>query len=94
VDAQLTGSFVVAVAALPYVVEILMQVPLLTRVMSALPSEVRADGQEEQGAPHEDAELTSRSSGDPFRPLREPPIPLPMKCVVLRAAGAGNKLEA
>ena len=43
VDVQLTGSLVVALAALPYVVEILMQVPLLTRVMSALPSEVRAE---------------------------------------------------
>jgi hypothetical protein len=42
-DIQLTGFLVVAIAALPYVVEILSQVPLLTRVMSALPAEVRAE---------------------------------------------------
>lgn len=43
VDVQLTGFLVLAVAALPYVVEILGQLPLLTRVMSALPAEVRAE---------------------------------------------------
>jgi cation transport regulator ChaB len=42
-DVQLGGFLVVAVAALPYVIEILGQVPLLTRVMSALPAEVRAE---------------------------------------------------
>ena len=42
-DVQLTGFLVVTVAALPYVVEILGQLPLLTRVMSALPAEVRAE---------------------------------------------------
>jgi GrpB-like predicted nucleotidyltransferase (UPF0157 family) len=43
VDAQLAGFLVVAVAAIPYVVEILGQVPLLTRVMAALPAERRAE---------------------------------------------------
>jgi hypothetical protein len=43
VDVQLTGFLVVAVAALPYVVEILGQLPLLIRVMSALPAEIRAE---------------------------------------------------
>lgn len=42
VDVQFAGFLAVAVAALPYVVEILSQVPLLTRVMAALPAEVRA----------------------------------------------------
>jgi hypothetical protein len=42
-DVQLTGFLVVAVAALPYVLEILRQVPLLTRVMRVLPAEVRAE---------------------------------------------------
>src|SRR5580698_9083050 len=42
VDFHLTGTLIVAVAAAPYVVEILRQVPLLTRMMSILPAEVRA----------------------------------------------------
>jgi cation transport regulator ChaB len=42
-DVQLGGFLVVAAAAVPYVTEILGQVPLLTRVMSALPAEVRAE---------------------------------------------------
>ena len=41
-DVQLAGFLVVTAAALPYCVEILGQVPLLTRVMSALPADVRA----------------------------------------------------
>lgn len=43
VDVQLAGLLVVIVAALPYGIEILSQVPLLTRVMSALPADVRAE---------------------------------------------------
>ena len=42
VEFQLTGSVIAAVVATPYIVEILRQVPLLARVMSALPAEVRA----------------------------------------------------
>ncbi|HEX3696338.1 MAG TPA: hypothetical protein VH374_13230 [Polyangia bacterium] len=42
-DVQLTGFLVVTIAALPYVVEILTQLPLLNRVVSALPAEVRAE---------------------------------------------------
>jgi hypothetical protein len=42
VDSQLTQSLVAAVAAVPYVVEVLAQVPLLTQVMKALPPDVRA----------------------------------------------------
>jgi hypothetical protein len=42
-DVQLWGLLAVAVAAMPYVIEILGQLPLLTRVMSALPAEVRAE---------------------------------------------------
>jgi hypothetical protein len=41
-DSQLTGSVIAIAAALPYVIEVLSQVPLLTRVMEALPDEVRA----------------------------------------------------
>jgi len=52
VDVQLTGSLVVGVAALPYVVEILRQVPLLTRVMSALPADVRAELPPHPRRPH------------------------------------------
>ena len=40
-DFQLTGSLIAAVASVPYVVEILSQVPLLARVMSILPTDVR-----------------------------------------------------
>ena len=42
VDFDLTGTLIVAAAAAPYVVEILRQVPLLTRMMSSLSAEVRA----------------------------------------------------
>jgi hypothetical protein len=42
VDLELIGTLVLAATALPYVVEILRQLPLLTRVMAALPPEVRA----------------------------------------------------
>ncbi len=42
-DFQLTGWLVAAGAAVPYVIEVLAQVPLLTRVMKALPPEVRAE---------------------------------------------------
>jgi hypothetical protein len=52
VDIQLTGFVVVSVAALPYVVEILSQVPLLTRVMSAMPSDVRAELPPHPRRPH------------------------------------------
>lgn len=41
-DAQLRGSLVLAAVAVPYVVEILSQVPLQARVIAALPPEVRA----------------------------------------------------
>lgn len=41
-DAQLLGSLIAVMAALPYVIEVLSQVPLLARVMEALPEEVRA----------------------------------------------------
>ena len=41
-DAQLRGLLIASAVATPYVAEILRQVPLLTRVMSALPAEVRA----------------------------------------------------
>lgn len=40
-DFQLTGLLIAAGVATPYVIEILLQVPLLTRMMSALPAEVR-----------------------------------------------------
>jgi hypothetical protein len=39
---MLRGSLVLAAAALPYVVEVLRQVPLQTRVMAAMPPETRA----------------------------------------------------
>jgi hypothetical protein len=42
VDFQLTGLLITAGVATPYVIEILRQVPLLARMMSALPVEVRA----------------------------------------------------
>jgi hypothetical protein len=42
VDAQLRGSLVLAATAVPYVVEILSQVPLQARVIAALPPAVRA----------------------------------------------------
>ena len=41
-DLQLTGLLITAAVATPYVVEILRQVPLLARMMSVLPAEVRA----------------------------------------------------
>jgi hypothetical protein len=42
VDFQLAGLLIVAAAAAPYVIEILRQVPLLTRIIEALPPEERA----------------------------------------------------
>jgi hypothetical protein len=42
VDFQLSGTLLVAVVALPYLVEILLQLPLLARFMSILPRETRA----------------------------------------------------
>jgi hypothetical protein len=39
---QLTGALVLAAAATPYVVEVLRQVPLQTRVIAALPAATRA----------------------------------------------------
>jgi hypothetical protein len=42
VDAQLRGTLIVGAAALPYLWEIVAQLPLLTRVMAALPAEKRA----------------------------------------------------
>jgi hypothetical protein len=39
---NLVASLVVTAAAIPYVVEVLLQLPLLTRVMRALPDDVRA----------------------------------------------------
>jgi hypothetical protein len=42
-DFQLTGWLVAGAAAVPYTVEVLAQVPLLTRVMRALPPDVRAE---------------------------------------------------
>lgn len=41
-DLQLAGSLILAAAALPYIVEVLRQVPLQVRVMAALPAGVRA----------------------------------------------------
>ena len=41
-DSHLKASLVVTAAAIPYVVEVLSQLPLLTRVMRALPDDVRA----------------------------------------------------
>lgn len=41
-DSQLRGSLVLAAAAVPYVVEILSQVPLQARVIAALPPATRA----------------------------------------------------
>lgn len=39
---QVVASVIALVAALPYVIEVLSQVPLLTRFVEALPEEVRA----------------------------------------------------
>jgi len=41
-DAQVRWTLLACGVAIPYVVEILLQVPLLTRVMTALPADVRA----------------------------------------------------
>jgi|GEM_PF-2946891 hypothetical protein len=41
-DEQVWWTLLACGAAIPYVVEILLQVPLLTRVMAALPPDVRA----------------------------------------------------
>ncbi|MFL5306537.1 MAG: hypothetical protein ACJ8F1_15075 [Polyangia bacterium] len=40
-DLQLQDALIASAAALPYVIEVLRQWPLLTRVMRALPPEVR-----------------------------------------------------
>jgi hypothetical protein len=42
VDFQLAGMLIVTAVAIPYVTEILRQVPLLTRMVAALPADVRA----------------------------------------------------
>jgi len=42
VDFELAGTLVIAAVAIPYVTEILRQLPLLTRMISALPADVRA----------------------------------------------------
>jgi hypothetical protein len=42
VDSQLRGSLVLAASAVPYVVEVLSQVPLQARVIAALTPEARA----------------------------------------------------
>jgi hypothetical protein len=41
-DPDLTRTLLLALTAIPYVVEILWQLPLLTRLMRALPEETRA----------------------------------------------------
>ena len=41
-DLQLAGTLIAAAAAVPYVTEILAQVPLLAQVMAALPADARA----------------------------------------------------
>lgn len=41
-DFQLAGMLIVIAVATPYMVEILRQVPLLTRMIAALPPDVRA----------------------------------------------------
>lgn len=41
-DVEFTGTLIIALVAIPYVVEILGQLPLLARVMRALPAETRA----------------------------------------------------
>jgi hypothetical protein len=41
-DVQFTGTLIIALIAIPYVVEILGQLPLLARVMRALPEQTRA----------------------------------------------------
>ena len=40
-DIETSGTVIAAVAAIPYIVEILGQLPLLARVMRALPEETR-----------------------------------------------------
>ena len=40
-DRETVGTLIVAVAAIPYIVEIVGQLPLLARVMRALPKETR-----------------------------------------------------
>ncbi|MES1164147.1 MAG: hypothetical protein ABUR63_00200 [Verrucomicrobiota bacterium] len=40
-DRQLESALIATAAGLPYVIEVLRQVPLLTRVMRALPPDVR-----------------------------------------------------
>lgn len=42
-DMQVRWTLLACAVAIPYVVEVLWQVPLLTRVMAALPAEVRRD---------------------------------------------------
>jgi hypothetical protein len=41
-DLELSGTLILSGAAVPYVVEVLRQLPILTRVMAKLPPEVRA----------------------------------------------------
>jgi hypothetical protein len=41
-DRELGGTVIATLVAIPYVVEILLQLPLLTRLMRALPDEQRA----------------------------------------------------
>jgi hypothetical protein len=41
-DLELAGLLIVTVVAVPYMVEILLQLPLLTRMIAALPPDVRA----------------------------------------------------
>jgi len=41
-DGQVKWTLIVSAVAIPYVVEVLSQVPLLTRVVEALPADVRA----------------------------------------------------
>jgi hypothetical protein len=42
VDLELAGMLIVTAVAIPYVVEILSQLPLLTRLVSAMPPDARA----------------------------------------------------
>jgi hypothetical protein len=41
-DVEITGTSIIALVAIPYIVEILAQLPLLARVMRALREEIRA----------------------------------------------------
>jgi hypothetical protein len=41
-DLQLAGYLILAIVAIPYIVEVLRQVPLQVRVMAAMPPAVRA----------------------------------------------------